>query len=236
MDSKEIIAAFSNMFSVSCDCDCDTCKVSREHARMAISALSTIDPEAIRREAGQAAYDHAAVFQRRLASAQEALIKYPAIVTRLVRGYGIDVNEKQIGAYLDDQLSAILSAEPAQDDRNYSEDSPFENGNYECRCITCGATFFGHKRRVQCKVCANKPAQDDGQDRESYTDDQDRESYVAQDDEKPKVGDLIAYESPDPDDDGQMLVAISPAVFKGRKTVVLMRAAEVKRRLEEEKE
>lgn len=60
----------------------------------------------IRSEAGQTAYNHAEVFQRRLASAQDALIKYPDIVTKLVRGYGIYVNEKQISAWLEDQLAA----------------------------------------------------------------------------------------------------------------------------------
>lgn len=38
------------------------------------------------------------------------------------------------------------------------EDKDHENGNYNCRCITCGKTFIGHKRRVECKVCATAPA------------------------------------------------------------------------------
>lgn len=88
--------------------------------REALAALSTIDHEAIRREAGQAAYDHAAVFHRRLVAAQDALVAYPAIVTKLVRGYGIDVNEHQIESWLNDQLAAILGAEPAKE-RNDNE-------------------------------------------------------------------------------------------------------------------
>ena len=42
---------------------------------------------------------------------------------------------------------------------NWPEDSSHENGNYECKCCHCGATFYGHKRRVTCKVCAS-PAPD----------------------------------------------------------------------------
>ena len=69
----------------------------------------------LRAEAGQAAYNHAAVFQRRLAAAQDALIKYPGVVTKLVRGYGVDVNEKQITAWLEDQLSAVIAEGPCSE-------------------------------------------------------------------------------------------------------------------------
>ena len=37
---------------------------------------------------------------------------------------------------------------------NWPEDSSHENGDYECRCVHCGNTFYGHKRRVTCKWCA----------------------------------------------------------------------------------
>lgn len=40
---------------------------------------------------------------------------------------------------------------------NWPEDTGYENGDYECLCSQCGATFYGHKRRVVCRVCA-KPA------------------------------------------------------------------------------
>lgn len=40
---------------------------------------------------------------------------------------------------------------------DWPEDSSHENGNYECRCVGCGRHFIGHKRRVECKVCASKP-------------------------------------------------------------------------------
>lgn len=43
---------------------------------------------------------------------------------------------------------------------NWPEDATHENGDYECRCCHCGATFYGHKRRVTCKVCASpQPSQ-----------------------------------------------------------------------------
>lgn len=37
--------------------------------------------------------------------------------------------------------------------KNWKEDYPHENGNYICRCTMCGSLFYGHKRRVICKVC-----------------------------------------------------------------------------------
>lgn len=47
---------------------------------------------------------------------------------------------------------AMVPANPG----NWPEDSSHENGNYECKCCHCGATFYGHKRRVVCKVCASQ--------------------------------------------------------------------------------
>jgi hypothetical protein len=41
-------------------------------------------------------------------------------------------------------------------DGDWEEDFPHENGNYMCNCHKCGKQFFGHKRRVTCKVCAHK--------------------------------------------------------------------------------
>lgn len=38
------------------------------------------------------------------------------------------------------------------------DDYPHENGNYVCMCADCGKSFMGHKRRVQCRVCAAAPA------------------------------------------------------------------------------
>lgn len=40
---------------------------------------------------------------------------------------------------------------------NWPEDTGLENGNYSCTCCHCGANFFGHKRRVTCKLCAATP-------------------------------------------------------------------------------
>jgi hypothetical protein len=42
--------------------------------------------------------------------------------------------------------------------RDWVEDSSHENGNYQCKCVSCGLYFVGHKRRVQCKLCASVPA------------------------------------------------------------------------------
>lgn len=38
--------------------------------------------------------------------------------------------------------------------RDWSEDFGHENGRYMCQCFICDSTFFGHKRRVVCKQCA----------------------------------------------------------------------------------
>ena len=43
-------------------------------------------------------------------------------------------------------------------DRDWTEDFPHENGNYECVCIYCKKHFYGHKRRVVCKKCAEIPS------------------------------------------------------------------------------
>lgn len=80
---------------------------------------TTVDLDAIRAEAraegGKAAYNHAEVFHSRMVAAQEALMKYPSIVTKLVRGcYGIEVNEKQIAAWLEKELAAVLADEPKE--------------------------------------------------------------------------------------------------------------------------
>ena len=42
-------------------------------------------------------------------------------------------------------------------ERSWFEDSTHENGSYYCTCVDCGRSFVGHKRRVQCKVCATDP-------------------------------------------------------------------------------
>lgn len=39
--------------------------------------------------------------------------------------------------------------------RSFEEDKTHENGNYQNKCSLCGEVFFGHKRRVICKVCEN---------------------------------------------------------------------------------
>ena len=40
---------------------------------------------------------------------------------------------------------------------DWPDDFHLENGKYTCRCLDCGRFFFGHKRRLQCRVCAEKP-------------------------------------------------------------------------------
>lgn len=61
----------------------------------------------------EAAYNHAEVFHTRLVAAQESLADYPGVVTELVQGYGIQVNEHQIDAWLRDALARKAEARAA---------------------------------------------------------------------------------------------------------------------------
>ena len=36
---------------------------------------------------------------------------------------------------------------------DWTEDFGHENGNYECVCLACNRTFYGHKRRTVCRQC-----------------------------------------------------------------------------------
>jgi len=38
--------------------------------------------------------------------------------------------------------------------KDWTEDFDTENGNYHNQCMSCKEMFWGHKRRVQCKECA----------------------------------------------------------------------------------
>ena len=42
---------------------------------------------------------------------------------------------------------------PDKTPRDWIEDSEHENGNYVCMCCICKMPFYGHKRRVVCKIC-----------------------------------------------------------------------------------
>lgn len=46
------------------------------------------------------------------------------------------------------------NAEVLKRSRDWPEDAEHENGNYSCRCYSCGNEFIGHKRRVVCRACA----------------------------------------------------------------------------------
>lgn len=46
-----------------------------------------------------------------------------------------------------------------QVERSWPEDFAHENGNYTCACCVCGNQFFGHKRRVVCRLCAEDAPQ-----------------------------------------------------------------------------
>ncbi len=49
----------------------------------------------------------------------------------------------------------LMSRKREAKDRSWIEDQQHENGNYECWCSSCNRVFFGHKRRVTCKLCVH---------------------------------------------------------------------------------
>jgi hypothetical protein len=46
---------------------------------------------------------------------------------------------------------------PKFSEKHWTEDYSHENGMYQNKCLECHELFFGHKRRVMCKECFNKP-------------------------------------------------------------------------------
>ncbi len=48
----------------------------------------------------------------------------------------------------------VTTVKPTEHD--WPEDWIHENGNYMRNCIHCATRFFGHKRRVTCKQCAQR--------------------------------------------------------------------------------
>lgn len=52
-------------------------------------------------------------------------------------------------------LEAIAAEQPKRDWPEDAADT--DNGSYQCRCVTCGSAFTGHKRRLVCKACAEQP-------------------------------------------------------------------------------
>lgn len=57
------------------------------------------------------------------------------------------MNKKQIAAILQGMLGP----------KDWPDDALKENGSYNCQCANCGSNFVGHKRRVMCRECAEKP-------------------------------------------------------------------------------
>jgi len=77
------------------------------------------------------------------------------------------ITEQQALALLDQKQTA----------GDWTEDAAHENGKYQNKCFTCGNVFVGHKRRVQCKVCHDKPQPAE-----------DPEEWVVQDQVYPREG------------------------------------------------
>ncbi len=56
------------------------------------------------------------------------------------------------------QLTASEARKPQEpsDPRDFPEDASHENGRYMCYCLLCDRNFYGHKRRVVCKLCTTE--------------------------------------------------------------------------------
>ena len=59
----------------------------------------------------------------------------------------IDLMDKLILSNVSDMLID-------KSNRDWKEDFKHENGNYKCTCGKCENHFYGHKRRVRCKLCS----------------------------------------------------------------------------------
>lgn len=95
------------------DAGLDDSDICEAHAKAEVKRLRAQLAERMRER--EAAYNHAEVFHTRLVAAQEAIEDFPAVVTGLVRGYGVDVNEHQIDAWLRDALNRKAQARAALD-------------------------------------------------------------------------------------------------------------------------
>lgn len=63
-----------------------------------------------------------------------------------------------VGEYVLHYVDRAIKAASQQAKRDWPEDAAdSDNGNYQCRCVTCGESFTGHKRRVVCKACSQQP-------------------------------------------------------------------------------
>lgn len=65
------------------------------------------------------------------------------------------------------RLAPLVTPPAARGDeeRDWREDFGHENGQYQCKCGTCGNVFVGHKRRVTCRVCASPSSSGPGSGR-----------------------------------------------------------------------
>jgi hypothetical protein len=84
-------------------------------------------------------------------AAYEARKALRDMLTKEQRGQGIEAARQHL---------ASLPILPRTGMRDWSEDHAHENGWYQCKCATCEQMFYGHKRRVMCKVCSRAPAAD----------------------------------------------------------------------------
>lgn len=63
---------------------------------------------------------------------------------------------------LSEAIDSLLAAPQEPYKRDWIEDFPHENGQYQNVCYSCSKMFFGHKRRVYCRGCVSEPATKEG--------------------------------------------------------------------------
>ncbi len=73
--------------------------------------------------------------------------------------------EPQTGVEVQRRWETYLHLRPQHSDRDFTEDFIHENGLYECACSRCRSKFYGHKRRIACKVCERRNKEEDSDER-----------------------------------------------------------------------
>ncbi len=68
--------------------------------------------------------------------------------------YNESLFQKQLDLMDELVLSNVSGTLDDKSRRDFKEDFKHENGNYINKCGKCKNSFYGHKRRVRCKLCS----------------------------------------------------------------------------------
>lgn len=121
-----------------------------EEAQELVEALQSLDPTKIRKEVAD-------VFLLMTCVANDLQLNLEHVAAEkfeIVKKRSWEKTDRGYRHVKEDVRMVPLPEDPC----NWPEDFSHENGNYMHHCVDCGKTFLGYKRRVQCKVCAQKPS------------------------------------------------------------------------------